>query len=148
MPGEERIYNDDIYSIYKVNDVDSCLAMCYKLNATGWCVQTREEAERFVKRGPLYFILKNGLKYVLAHPASHQAWDATNTRLNRTIRFELKDVLSKIDDIWSSVSQELVEENIKNKIDSQWFVDHNVELTENQITRLSDNGKMLHTLYM
>lgn len=67
------------YQLYEVTDRKSVQKMAKNTN---WCVRAKRAAEEYLKRGPMYLILKNGEKFGAVHFESEEVMNVDDEPLD------------------------------------------------------------------
>jgi len=87
VEGAQQVYDDGTYQVLKITTPESSAALCH---GTDWCVKDPRFSKDYLKDGPLYLILKNGEKYVLAHPESRQYKDVRDREVGEKVIDEIR----------------------------------------------------------
>lgn len=67
--GQRVIYAGPIYTFIEITTPEAAVKAAQN---TGWCTCNVDTAASYLKSSPLYLILKNGKRFLQAHPASNQ----------------------------------------------------------------------------
>lgn len=81
----------NVYQIYKLTTAE---ATAKAAQGSGWCVCNEKTAAHYLADGPLYLIVKNDKRFILAHAESVQVMDFHDTPIHYSEDYSYDEVLS------------------------------------------------------
>lgn len=137
------------YKIYKITDKSQCIKIG---KGTSWCIQEEHWAESYLKKGPLWLVIKNEKRFALLQFESGSFMDVNDSRLRPEIAKEILSVwpesermllesIKKYQNLINYAPDKVQLEAIKEDSDVIQQIDDPSEKV--QLAAVSSNGKLI-----